>query len=256
MAHPVSRPKAIMLGGRRRIQVQPPSGEVVRVSSPRRRPRLLVGLDLGQRADWTALAVVEDIGQRQTLVALERVRHLEYPAVAELVRDTMLALPGAKLLVDVTGVGRPICDLLSRLRVRHTRVNIHGGTTVGRLDDGTLSVPKRDLVGSLVVGFETHRLRIAAGLPHAANLEREAAAFTMTISASGHDSYSAREGEHDHLLLAVALPVWQASRSRPCRAAAGGPANSALLMEAERLRRANQWLPSPERLARRTWDRR
>lgn len=176
--------------------------------------RYLAGLDLGQRDDWTALAVVEEDARGMTLIALERVRHLAYPAVAELVADTVGALGSPTLLVDVTGIGRPICDQLTALGVRHTRVNIHGGNSVTRLDDGTLSVPKRDLVGALVVGFEAKTLRIARGLRHVEHLEREAQAFTMKLSASGHDSYDARSGEHDDLLLAVSLPVWDATRPR------------------------------------------
>lgn len=173
--------------------------------------RRLAGLDLGQRDDWTALAVIqEDAGRALTLVALERVRYRPYPEVADLAAETVAALGYPQLLVDVTGVGRPVCDLLSARGIRHVRVNIHGGSVVTKLDDGTRSVPKRDLIGALVVGFESGRLRIAAGLRHVEHLEREAQAFQMKLSASGHDSYSAREGEHDDLLLAVALPVWWA----------------------------------------------
>lgn len=177
--------------------------------------RVLVGLDIGQRHDWTALAVTEeeeaDDGDALTLVALERIRHKPYPAVAELVRDTMAALPtGARLLVDVTGVGRPVTDQLIELGVSHERINIHGGNAVTKLDDGTLSVPKRDLISALVVGFEKGTFRIARGLRHAGTLESEAAAFRMKLSASGHDTYNAREGEHDDLLLAVSLTAWYA----------------------------------------------
>ncbi len=178
--------------------------------------RMLAGLDIGQRNDWTALAVIEEDEDRSlTLVALERVRHKPYPEVAQLVADTMAELAGAKLLVDVTGVGRPVTDQLTALKVPHLRVNIHGGSAVTTLDDGTLSVPKRDLIAALVVGFEGKTLRIAAGLAHASSLEEEADAFRMKVSASGHDAYNAREGEHDDLLLAVALPVWWAQRNRP-----------------------------------------
>jgi hypothetical protein len=163
------------------------------------------------------LAIVrKEAEQGLTLVALERVRHKPYPEVARLVADTVGELGGVTLLVDVTGVGRPICDQLTVLKVKHTRISIHGGSTIGRLDDDTLTVPKRDLISALVVGFESGRLRIARGLKHAGTLEREAASFQMKLSASGHDSYSARQGEHDDLLLAVSLPVWHAGR--PVRA--------------------------------------
>ena len=176
-------------------------------------PTYLAGLDIGQRDDWTALAVVRQEAERGLLlVALERVRHKPYPEIARLVADTVAELGSCTLLVDVTGVGRPICDQLTELGIRHTRISIHGGSTIGRLDDDTLTVPKRDLISALVVGFESGRLKIARGLKHAATLEREAGSFQMKLSASGHDSYSARENEHDDLLLAVSLPVWQAGR--------------------------------------------
>lgn len=187
--------------------------------------RHLVGLDIGQRDDWTALGVVAEEDDRSlTLVALERIRHKPYPEIIGLVAETVAALGRPTLLVDVTGVGRPVCDLLTGNGVPHTRVNIHGGNVVTTLDDGTLSVPKRDLVSALVVGFEGKTLRIASGLRHAGTLEDEAAAFRMKLSAKGHDSYSAREGEHDDLLLAVALPVWWARRHPAASSASVEPA--------------------------------
>jgi hypothetical protein len=158
------------------------------------------------------LAIVRQEPDQLTLVALERVRRIPYPDVARLVADTLAELGTSTLLVDATGVGRPVTDQLTELGVRHTRVSIHGGATLGQLDDGTLSVPKRDLISALVVGFESGKLRIARGLKHAATLEREAQSFEVKLSASGHDSYSARDGEHDDLLLAVSLPVWHAGR--------------------------------------------
>jgi hypothetical protein len=173
--------------------------------------RYLVGLDLGQRDDWTALAILEHDGAADllNLVRLERARGMSYPRIARLVRDTMAALPeDSRLLVDTTGVGRPICDQLDELGVAHTKISIHGGAAVKMLDDGTLSAPKRDLVAALVVRMEQATLRIADGLAHAKTLEQEALGFRMTLSPAGHDAYSAREGAHDDLLLAVALPVW------------------------------------------------
>lgn len=175
-------------------------------------PEYLAGLDIGQRDDWTALSIVRQDPEHLTLVALERVRHKPYPEIARLVADTMGELARYTLLVDCTGVGRPVTDQLRELGIHHTRVSIHGGASMGRLDDDTLTVPKRDLIAALVVGFESGKLRIARGLKHTGTLEREAQAFQMKLSASGHDSYSAREGQHDDLLLAVSLPIWHAGR--------------------------------------------
>jgi hypothetical protein len=63
-------------------------------------------------------------------------------------------------------------------------------------------------LSELVVRFEQRTLLIPRFMRHAGTLVREARAFQMKISASGHDTYNARSGEHDDLLLAVAMPVW------------------------------------------------
>jgi hypothetical protein len=74
-------------------------------------------------------------------------------------------------------------------------------------------VPKRDLISGLVVALQGGRLRWAAGLPAAATLEAELLDVRVKISQDGHDSYGAwREGQHDDLVLAVALAVWAAQR--------------------------------------------
>jgi hypothetical protein len=168
-------------------------------------------VDLGSRDDYTALSVVagHPADDLLTLVRLERIRHRPYPEIIRMISRVMAALPeDSHLLVDATGVGAPVVDELSAQGVRHTRILIHGGVSVNRLDDGTRSVPKRDLIAALQVRFEAGTLAIPRGLRHAETLEREALAFEMKISAAGHDSYGARSGEHDDLLLAVSMPVW------------------------------------------------
>ncbi len=52
-------------------------------------------------------------------------------------------------------------------------------------------------------------------LADAETLVRELADYRVKISASGHDSYDAREGQHDDLILAVALAAWTSERGRP-----------------------------------------
>jgi hypothetical protein len=100
----------------------------------RRKPIVdyFVGLDLGQATDYTALAVLEKTEalvtqQPRTVVRTYAVRHLErlplgtaYPAVVArtvaLVAQPPLA--GCTLGVDMTGVGRPVVDMLRQARPR------------------------------------------------------------------------------------------------------------------------------------------
>ncbi len=56
--------------------------------------------------------------------------------------------------------------------------------------------------------FENRRLKIAKGLPLAGALMGELWAFKVRFTAKGRDTYAARSGEHDDLVMAVALAVW------------------------------------------------
>ena len=56
-------------------------------------------------------------------------------------------------------------------------------------------------------------LKISSALHHAETLLRELEAMRMRITASGNNQYGAYgEGEHDDLVLALALAVWYAER--------------------------------------------
>jgi hypothetical protein len=70
-------------------------------------------------------------------------------------------------------------------------------------------VPKRDLVAMVKVLLQSGRLRIASALPGAEVLVQELLGFQVRITASANDVYGAwREGQHDDLVLAVALTCW------------------------------------------------
>ena len=134
-----------------------------------------VGLDSGQAADYTALAIVEK-GQEKTPAetweTYLHLRHLEryelrtpYPEIAEhvarLMRDERLSSneydpsrhsvysKEPQLIVDDTGVGRAVADLLKTKGLRFKALTITGGNEVNAVGGGRYRVPKRDLVGAL-----------------------------------------------------------------------------------------------------------
>lgn len=190
--------------------------------TPSAPPDIFVGLDLGQSVDYSALAIVERHHQDDGQSRFD-VRHLQrwplgssYPRivqdVAALLRDVRLG-SSPTLAVDYTGVGRPVVDLLLQagLPGQLVPVSIHGGEDTHR-DGGGWSVPKRDLVAVVQVALQTRRLRIAPGLLEASTLTSELQDYRVQISTSGHDSYGAREGAHDDLLLALCCAVWVGDR--------------------------------------------
>jgi hypothetical protein len=177
------------------------------------------GLDLGQAADYTALAIVECVPPALHLRHLQRFKlGTTYPAVVEGVRALLLSpalLRDTVLVVDHTGVGRPVVDLLqaARLAAPLVPVTITGGDAVTYEGD-CWRVPKRNLVATVQVVLQTGRLKIAEGLPEAAMLVKELLNFQVKITANAHDTYGAwREGSHDDLVLAVALACWYAERA-------------------------------------------
>jgi len=184
----------------------------------------ILGLDLGQSQDYTALAILEQLEQEQAATVegsraakkiyhyhirrLERTRGTPYPQIVARVKEIVGKLEGAVLVVDQTGVGAPVVDMFNQAALKPIGVLIHGGDRVTH-EGSTWRVPKRDLVGVLQVLLQNQRLKVAPG-PLSDTLAKEMLGFKVKIDPlTAHDSYSAwREAEHDDLVLAVALACW------------------------------------------------
>jgi len=178
--------------------------------------KFYVGLDLGQSNDYTAVSVLEHVGDAYHVRHLERVRGLPYPVIVAKVGEIMQspALAGqAALVVDQTGTGAPVVDLFNQAGLNPVGVMIHAGADV-KNEGRTWKVPKRDLIAVLVVLFQTGRLKISSKLPLAEVLQNELLNFKVKIDpVTAHDSYSAwREQEHDDLTLATSLAAWWGER--------------------------------------------
>ena len=93
-------------------------------------------------------------------------------------------------------------------------VSITSGKRVRRAN-GMVYVPKREFLRGLVTAFENERLKIAKGLPLAEAFIGELQAFRLRLTIRGHDTYAARSGEHDDLVLVVALAVWRCQSLSP-----------------------------------------
>jgi hypothetical protein len=200
----------------------------------------VVGLDLGQSADYTALAVVQSVREPDEggrPVRGLHLRHLEryplrtpYPEIADkvaaLMRDPALSpdefdgwrilRTPPRLVVDATGVGTAVSDLLKSRGLRFTGVTITGGDRANRSGERSWRVPKRDLVAALEVPFHKGSLKVAEGLVLWPALHEELMNFRRKIDLrTAHDSYEHwRDSDHDDLLLATALACWEITRPR------------------------------------------
>jgi hypothetical protein len=180
----------------------------------------IVGLDLGQSQDFSALVIVEQtlVPPAQPLYAVRWLHRWElgtpYPTILRSVEATLARPPLAgrsELIVDHTGCGRPIADQLRQAGMTLIAVSLHGGDTVSHVG-ANFRTPKRDLVAAVQLTLQQQRLQFAATLPLTAVLTQELLSFRVRIDpATAHDSYSAwRERDHDDLVLALALAVWWA----------------------------------------------
>ncbi|MGH7499463.1 MAG: hypothetical protein ACREL3_11515 [Gemmatimonadales bacterium] len=152
-------------------------------------------------------------------------RHLErlrlgtsYPAVADRVTEILASTAlqdDPQLVVDATGVGRAVVDLMRQRKLDPIAVSIHGGDQT-TFEQGW-RVPKRDLVSVIQVLLQTDRFHVAEALPEWPILQRELLNFKVKIDPlTAHDSYGAwREGSHDDLVLAVAVAAWWGMRYEP-----------------------------------------
>lgn len=195
-----------------------------------------IGLDLGQRQDFSAIALVHRCESRAFGLDWVRyshadshraityhLRHLErlplgtpYSEVVERMRAITAnpALAGrCSLAVDATGVGGPVVERLleARLPCELVPVTITAGDQPGR-HGAMRTVPKTDLIVGLQIMLNDRELRIADALPLGRVLRDELLGIRATQRWSGHTQYGAgRQGEHDDLVLAVALACWRAS---------------------------------------------
>jgi len=211
-------------------------------------PHVLVGIDLGQARDFTAITITErgyrlvgkpynadthDRRGRPTMEARQRVeleyrcRHLErfalgmpYPEQVKRIIRLIKRLGGSPIIVcDQTGVGRAVVDLLiseldeaikdTDLHPQVIRVGITGGAAVSRIPGG-FSVPKVDLVGAPLVLMQNDQLYVAEDLEHQPTLVDELLKFKRKVNvATSNATYEAwRDGDHDDLVLSLALGTW------------------------------------------------
>jgi hypothetical protein len=223
-------------------------------------PRIFSGFDLGQAADFTALAVTRQVERGDRAAVLDRYRaavaawqkdrsapkparprlhvyEVAYLRVWDLGTDyTVIAadaaalynrapLAGSHLCLDFTGVGRPVAELLRAAGVdaRTRRVTITGGKTVSEDEArGEAHVPKTELVATAVALLQQGLVKVARGIAHADRLKKELSQFTVKVSArSGAEQSGAwADGQHDDLCLSLMLALWLGERN-----AAGGVAD-------------------------------
>lgn len=203
----------------------------------------VAGIDVGQVNDWTAIALLERVeavpdienlhhgvhGEARKEAAAIPLRldlaHLEriplgapYPDQVARVQSLLRqpALGDVRSFLDMTGCGRPVFDMFKQARLpRLSGVMITGAQGEPARQDYGWNVGKAELVTRVQVEMQTGRLRFGRRIPDVDKLVAELKDFRAGRTSAGNMTFNAREGQHDDLVLALALAVFGAVRPRP-----------------------------------------
>lgn len=200
----------------------------------------IIGGDIGKINDPSTIAVmkhkpkyreqearpgsVESLKAPGVLMHHYQLVHLEkiplgtsYPAVARRllnVSEHKDLIGVSEMVLDVTGVGEAVYDLVVEAGGSPVPVVLTAGQApVYNEERGTWSLPKKNLVASLIKLYHTGRLTMNPKLPHIDDLQEQLKGFTIKLKKdSAHASYEAMKDEvHDDLVIALGLCSWWAS---------------------------------------------
>ena len=201
----------------------------------------IMGVDLGQRHDHTAVSAIEHTRTplpddwavdeakgtiRQKVIERFAVRGLrrlplgmDYTVQGSRIRQLLLAPPirgEADLVIDDTGVGVPVCDqVIAHGRLSPVRVTLTGTSTdVNRVAYRRYTVPKILLVSHLDARFSTGELIFADDLPERDALKDELVNFQRHVTAAGRATFEARANKHDDIVLSLGFALWWAIEKR------------------------------------------
>jgi hypothetical protein len=189
------------------------------------------GLDLGQAHDPSAFCVLNCSrvlvpGERALVTQFECPWLKRWPlgtsyvAVAADVEEMLKQPPlvGCDLVIDASGVGRPVYDLFKQ---KILRAKLHGVIiTAGLAETKPAGQPfhhvaKAALIGVVQVALQQRRLQFAASLPEVQTLVEEFRNYRVKITPALNEAFNAREGKNDDLLLSICVAAWLATRHPP-----------------------------------------
>lgn len=183
---------------------------------------VLIGIDIGQRRDPTALCVAETVSRpgpsRQETHYV--VRYLDrlplgtpYPEVARRLQKVSAEVArraGERptVYVDATGVGIPVVDILRAATIEAWIVPVfftHGDRR--KTEGGEVRLGKAFLVSRLQALLQTRRIHLPR-TREADALAAELLDYEIRVSEDANDRYGAfRVGTHDDLVTALGLAV-------------------------------------------------
>lgn len=147
-----------------------------------------IGVDLARTMDYTVIAGLDVTTQPWQLVYFDRFQRRPWAYVFDRIRAVQEALNGAIPLIDQTGVGDVVVEMVADTGAEGIKFNIENKTEM------IIDYQKAIQAGEVVY-------------PHIHSLVQEMKYYEMTPTKSGRVHLEAQKGYHDDTITAVGLAI-------------------------------------------------
>lgn len=187
--------------------------------------KIILGLDLGQQYDYSVLSVIE-IKENHTSTITETVLHkykliflhkftlkTPYTTVVSWIVDFIKTSFDPNiyvLVVDYGGPGRPVVDLFEEHDLNLVAITTTGGLEAVWKSGTRVTVPKRELITSLEVAFQSYKLMVHKNISFLKDLEKEILNFEATTRARNNVKLEAAYAHHDDIIMSISMAIWYA----------------------------------------------
>ena len=181
-------------------EVTVPSLQLLRDSQPGH--RYVMGVDLAEVQDYTAITVIDT--ESHEVVHFDRFQGKDYPLQKDHIQLKARRYNNARVILDTTGVGKPIYEDLRKSGVFAEDYTFSGKS-------------KEELIGKLIVFLEEKYIKI----PDIQVLQDELRAFEYKYinEKTGERlktiKYGAPSGYHDDTVISLGLAVWGLYSGKP-----------------------------------------
>jgi hypothetical protein len=162
----------------------------------------IMGVDLGTVNDYTVITVMDR--ESHEIVHWDRFKGMDYGMIKDSIRAKAWKYNNARVIIDATGVGRPIYDDL-----RMSNVFVEDFTFSGKT--------KEELIGKLIVFIDERYIKVP-DIPVLIS-ELKAYEYDYLNKTTGEllrtIKYGAPQGFHDDAVISMGLAVWGLNSERP-----------------------------------------
>ena len=155
-------------------------------------PPIVIGVDLAKRQDFTVFSAFDKLGRQ---VGIERMHGIAYPVQGERLLGFAHRLGAKKAVIETNGPGDAFIDQL-KVQIGET------GVRLDIVEFATTASTKSGMINDLALAFERPG---AVMLLDDSVQTAEFEAYEATKRPSGNETYGAPEGQHDDMVMAVAL---------------------------------------------------